>query len=73
MDTLHRYCTHIFINIALDHLLLSLQPQSFLELPLTSSEQSLAEIYTILLEEYLQVFLSFLRWGETESTWYVGH
>jgi hypothetical protein len=39
----------------LDHLLLSIQPQSFLELVLTSLEYSVVEFCIIRLEEHLQV------------------
>jgi hypothetical protein len=47
--------------MALDHLLPSMQPQSFLEWTSTSFEQSLAEFYTILIEEHLQVALEMLE------------
>jgi hypothetical protein len=43
--------------MVLDHLLLPIQPQSFLECTRTSFEQSLAKFFTILLTEYLQVAL----------------
>jgi hypothetical protein len=43
--------------MVLDHLLLSIQPQSILEWTCTSFEQFLSEFYTILLEEHLQVAL----------------
>jgi hypothetical protein len=43
--------------MVLDHLLPSIEPQSFLEWIHTGSEQSLAEFYTILHEEHLQVTL----------------
>jgi hypothetical protein len=49
--------------MVLDHLLPSIQPQSFLEWIHTSFEQSLAEIYTILLEEHVQVALEMLEVG----------
>jgi hypothetical protein len=52
-----KYCTHFFINMVLDHFLSSMQTQFFLEWTRESFQQSLAEIYTILLEEYLQVAL----------------
>jgi hypothetical protein len=44
----------------LDHRLLSVQPQSFLEWTRTSFEQSVAEFHAILLEEHLQVALEML-------------
>jgi hypothetical protein len=56
-------CMHFFINMVLDHLLPSTQPQCFLEWTCTSFEQSLVEFYTILLEEYLQVALKLLEAG----------
>jgi hypothetical protein len=59
--------THLFINTVSDHLLPSIQPQSFLELTHTSSEQSLMEFYTILLEEHLQVALETLEVGICSS------
>jgi hypothetical protein len=43
--------------MVLDHLLPSVQPQSFLERALSNFEQSEAEFNTILLEEHLQVAL----------------
>jgi hypothetical protein len=48
---------HTIINMVVDHLLPSIQQQSFLEWIRTSFEQSLAEFFTILLEEHLQVAL----------------
>jgi hypothetical protein len=44
----------------LDHLLPSIQPQSFLEWTHTSLEQSLAEFYTIILEEHFHVALEMM-------------
>jgi hypothetical protein len=44
-----------------DLLLSSILPQFFLELTRTSFEQSLAEFYTILLTEYLQVALDMME------------
>jgi hypothetical protein len=49
--------------MVLDHLLLSVQPQSFLEWTRTSFEQSVAEFYTILLEEHFKVALELLEVG----------
>jgi hypothetical protein len=49
--------------MVLDHLLASVQPQSFSEWTCTSLEQSLEEFYTILLEEHLQVALEMLEVG----------
>jgi hypothetical protein len=46
--------------MALEHFLPSVQPQFFLERTGTSSEQSLVEFHTILLEEHLQVVLETL-------------
>jgi hypothetical protein len=46
--------------MVLDNLLASIQPQSFLEWTRTSFEQSLAEFYTILPEEHLQIALEML-------------
>jgi hypothetical protein len=43
------HTAHFFINMVLDHLLSSIQPQS-LEWTRKSFEQSVAEFYTILLE-----------------------
>jgi hypothetical protein len=45
----------------------SIEPQSFLEWTRTSSEQSLAEFYTILLEEHLQVVSEMLEVGICSS------
>jgi hypothetical protein len=59
----YRYCTHFFINMMLDHLLPSIQTQSFLEWTSTSLKQSLIEFYTTLLEERLQVALEMLEVG----------
>jgi hypothetical protein len=47
----------------LDHLLLSVQLQTFFEWTRTSFEQSLAEFYTIILEERLKVALEMLEMG----------
>jgi hypothetical protein len=47
--------------MVLDQLLTSIQAQSFLEWTRTSFEQSVAEFYTILLEENLQVALEMLE------------
>jgi hypothetical protein len=60
-------CTGFFINLALDHHLPSAQPQSFLEWTRSSCEQSLAEFYTILLEEHLKVALEMLEVGICSS------
>jgi hypothetical protein len=51
----------------LDNLLSSLQQQSFFECTPTSFEQSLAEFYTILLEEHLQVASEILEVGISSS------
>jgi hypothetical protein len=53
----------ISINMVLDHFLPSIQLQSFFEWTHTSFEQSVAEFYTILLEEHLQVTLEILVVG----------
>jgi hypothetical protein len=58
-DIVHKF----FINVALDDLLPSIQPQSFLEKTRTSFEQFLAKFYTILLKEHLQVVLEMLEVG----------
>jgi hypothetical protein len=55
--------TDIFIDMVLDHLVPSVQPQTFLEWTHTSFEKSLEEFYTILLEEHLQVALGMLDVG----------
>jgi hypothetical protein len=55
------YTVHIFYNVVLDQLLLPIISQSFLEWTLTSFEQSLAEFYTMLLEEHHQVALEMLE------------
>jgi hypothetical protein len=52
--------------MVLDHLLPSIQPQSFLEWIRTSFEQSLAEFYIILLEER-QAALEMLEVGFCSS------
>jgi hypothetical protein len=49
--------TRFFMNMVLDHLLSSVQPQSSLEWTRTSLEQSLVEFYIILTKEHLQVAL----------------
>jgi hypothetical protein len=51
----------------LGHLLPSVQPQSFLEWTRTSFEQSLAEFYTILVEEQRQILLEMLEVGICSS------
>jgi hypothetical protein len=53
--------------MALDHLLPSLQLQSFLEWTHTRFELSLAEFYNILLKEHLQVALGMLEVGSGSS------
>jgi hypothetical protein len=52
--------------MVLDHVLSSIQPQSFLEWTRTSSEQSMAEFFTIL-EEHLQVVLEMFEVGISSS------
>jgi hypothetical protein len=47
--------------MVLNHILPSIQPQSFLEWTRTSFEQSVKEFYIILLEEHLQVALEMLE------------
>jgi hypothetical protein len=54
--------------MVLDHLLPSIQPQFFLEWTRTSFEQSLAEFYTILLEEH-PVALEMLAVRICSSLW----
>jgi hypothetical protein len=54
----YRYCTDFFINMVLGYLVPSIQPQPFLEWTPTIFKPSLAEFYTILLEEYLKVVYS---------------
>jgi hypothetical protein len=49
--------------MVLNHLLPSIQLQSFLEWTRTSFEQSLEECYTTLLEEHVQVALDMLEEG----------
>jgi hypothetical protein len=49
--------------MVLDHLLPSVPLQSFMKWACTSFEQSLAEFYTILLEEHLNVALQMLVVG----------
>jgi hypothetical protein len=49
--------------MVLDHLLSSVQPQSFLEWSRTSFEQSIAEFYTVVLEAHLQGALQMLEVG----------
>jgi hypothetical protein len=53
--------------MVLDHLLPSIQPQTFLEWTVTNFEQSLTEFYTILLEEHLQIALDLLEVGIRSS------
>jgi hypothetical protein len=59
--------THFIINMVMGHVLPSIQLQSFLEWTRTSFEQSIAEFYTILLEEHLQVALEMLEVGICSS------
>jgi hypothetical protein len=66
METI-QICTHLFINTVLDHLLPSVQPQSFLDWTPASFEHSVAEFYTILLEEHVQVALEILEVGICSS------
>jgi hypothetical protein len=49
--------------MVLDHLLPAVQPQAFLKWTCTSFEQSLTELYTILLQEHLQIALDMLEVG----------
>jgi hypothetical protein len=49
--------------MVLTHFLPSIEMKSFLVWTCTSFEQSLAEFYTILLEEHLQVALEMLEVG----------
>jgi hypothetical protein len=63
----YRCRTHLSINTMLDKLLPSVQQQSFLEWTPASFEQSLAEFYTTLLEEHLQVALEMLEVGICSS------
>jgi hypothetical protein len=62
--------------MVLDHLLPSLQPESFLEWTLSSVEESLTEFYTILLEEHLEVAIEMLevaissQVSKTETEWF---
>jgi hypothetical protein len=53
--------------MVLDLIVPSIQAQSFLEWTRTRFEQSLAEFYTILLEEHLQVALEVLEMGICSS------
>jgi hypothetical protein len=53
--------------MVLDHLLPSIQLQTYLEWTHTSFEQSLTEYYTIFLDEYLQVTLEILKIGICSS------
>jgi hypothetical protein len=55
------------INVVLDHPLSSIQLQSFLEWTCSSFEESLAEFYTILIEEHLKVALEILEVGTYSS------
>jgi hypothetical protein len=60
--------SHATGNImVLDHLLPSVQQQSFLEWTCASCEQSLAEFYTILFEKHLQIALEMLEVGICSS------
>jgi hypothetical protein len=61
LETLQILYTFLYYMV-LDQLLPSTQRQSFLESTRTSSERSLVEFYTILLEEHLQVDLEMLEW-----------
>jgi hypothetical protein len=58
---------YFFMNTVSDHLLLSMMPQTFLKWTCTSFEKPLAEFYTILLEEHLQVALEMLQMGICSS------
>jgi hypothetical protein len=62
METLQILYTFHY-ECGVGHLLPSVQPQSCLEWTRTSLEQSLAEFFTILLEEHLQVALEMLEVG----------
>jgi hypothetical protein len=53
--------------MVLDHLLPSIQPQFFLERTPTSFERSLAEFYTIIIEEHFQIVLQTLEVGICSS------
>jgi hypothetical protein len=53
--------------MVLHHLLPSVQPESLLGWILTRFDESLAEFYTILLEEHLQVALEMLEVGICSS------
>jgi hypothetical protein len=67
------YLSHIlytFLNKVLNHRLPSIQLQSFLEWTRTSFEPSLAEFYTFLLEEHIQVALEMLEVGICSSLVY---
>jgi hypothetical protein len=55
--------------MVLDHLLLSIQQQSFLEWNFTGFEQSLAEFYNFLLEERLQIALEILEVRACFQVW----
>jgi hypothetical protein len=57
----------LLINMGLEHLLPSIQPQSFLEWTRTSFEQSVTELYTSILEERLHVALEMLEVGICSS------
>jgi hypothetical protein len=72
-DKTHRGLTNhgnttdtVCIHTVLGHLLPSIQPQ-FSEWTSTSFEQSIAEFYTILLEEHLKVALAMLEVGICSS------
>jgi hypothetical protein len=58
----YRHCTYS-LHMVLDHPVPSIYPQSFLEWSRTSFEQSLAEFYTIHLEEHLEVASEMLEVG----------
>jgi hypothetical protein len=53
--------TNVFIKTVVDHLLPSLEPQAFLELTRTNFEEVIAEFYTILHDEHLQIALEMLE------------
>jgi hypothetical protein len=53
--------------MVLDHILPSIHPQSFFEWTRTSFEHFVAEFYTLLLEEYLQIALEMLEVGICSS------
>jgi hypothetical protein len=55
--------------MVLDHVLSSMQLQFFLEWTYKCLQQSLAEFYTILLQEHLQVTLEMLEVKISSSLW----